>query len=374
MHYLPQSKRGVLIRTQRRLANAASEARSRKSKRRAARTESSKNISRDLEMGGRKTRYFPAPKEFNLSSSYENTVKFLMQFRRYGSGPRPTAFYLDLRGVQSISPAGALLLAAELHRWQLRHARKLRSRDAEEWDPTVRKLLATMGFFDLLAVASGTEIPRGEVEDGRLFLPFICGRNADTTPFIRLRDLIERTIGRISPRLLLYQGVSEAITNVLHHAYQQNNNLSRWWLSACIDAKLKRLTVMVLDHGIGIPRTLPRAGTVERLRATLNAVPFLVDDGVMIQAAVTVGRSALQLAHRGNGLQRDIQHAIRQYKGTARLRIHSNRGLYVFERFTNGTTNARTAASIHSLDGTFVEWTFDLPELELNPQMTLWQL
>jgi hypothetical protein len=230
-----------------------------------------------------------------------------------------------------------------------------------------------MGFFDLLAAEPGFEIPKPNIEDGRIFLPFACGRNADTESFIRLRDMIERGIGRIAPRLLLYQGVSEAITNVLHHAYRVSNNLSRWWLSASIDIKAKRLTVMVLDHGLGIPRTLPRQGVRERMqRALAKTIPFLVDDGVMIEAAVTLGRSALQQAHRGNGLRRDIQHAIRQFKGAARLRIHSNRGLYIFERLPDGSLRSRTSASVQSLDGTFVEWTFDLPELELNPQMDLW--
>lgn len=384
MKYISASKRLVFVRRQERLEQLAADQNARRAERRATierrsaatRTSVGNKVKADRskpstigrKTGDKRVTYFPAPEEFNLSASYETTVKFLMQFRRWGSSSRNArSFYVDLRPVRKISPAGALLLAAEFHRWKLVYNRKLRARDAPEWNEEVLSLLGTMGFFDLLSVDQNTLPAVSNSNDGMFFLPFGCGRNTDGRPFLKLRDMIEASVGRLRQRLMLYQGVTEAITNVLHHAYTHSNNLSRWWMSASIDRRQSKLTVMVLDHGEGIPRTLPRKGVVEKIQEFLNVASLAAysNDGRMIEAAVTLGRSAVQQRNRGHGLQRDIQAAIRSFDGTARLRIHSNRGKYTFERDYNGNVSTSTSTAVQSLYGTFIEWTFELPQLGL---------
>ncbi|WP_139224917.1 hypothetical protein [Dokdonella immobilis] len=139
-------------------------------------------------------------------------------------------------------------------------------------------------------------------------------------------------------------------------------------MSASIDTVAMKLKVLVLDHGLGIPSTLPRKGVLEKILSYLkiSTLRGFSDDGRMIDAAVTLGRSAVKMPHRGHGLKRDIQFAIRSFDGMARLRIHSNRGRYVFARDFAGTESKSTASLNNSLDGTFVEWTFELQQLELN--------
>lgn len=347
------------------LADYAADQSRRRSERQAAIERAKTHLTPKSAEYPRRVRYFPAPQAFNLSSSFEETIKFLMQFRQWSSSTRRArSFYVDLRRVTQISPAGALLLAAEFHRWKLIFNRKLRARDAGEWDPEVRRLLGDMGFFELLAVEQAALPARGLDTSGIIFLPFACGRDTNGQPFVDLRDLIEAAVGRLKQRLILYQGVTEAITNVLHHAYAKSNKLSRWWMSASIDTLQSKLTVMVLDHGQGIPRTLPRKGVAEKIQEFLNVTSLATfsDDGRMIEAAVTLGRSAVQQPNRGHGLQRDVQAVIKTFNGAARLRILSNRGRYSFERDFTGATHVETSTTGQSLDGTFVEWTFQLPQ------------
>ena len=373
MRYTHHSKRNVFVRRQHMLeAHAADQSRRRKHRSAVIELARSRFLrdSTYAQRAGRRAsktpRYFPAPEQFNLSANAEETVKFLMQFRQWSSSTKYSrSFYVDLRPVRAISPAGALLLAAELHRWRLIYKRKMRAMDAGEWDTSVRNLLGDMGFFDLLDVdRSQLPVADQNTRERIRFLPFKCGTNADTRPFVELRDMIESYTGRLKQRLGLYQGVSEAITNVLHHAYVKQNNLSRWWMSASVNAEDSKLTVMVLDHGQGIPKTLPRT-IIERIRKHLIVpkITSLSDDGEMIEAAVQLGRSSLKQANRGHGLQRDIQAAVQRFDGAARLRIYSNRGRYVFERQFDGGTSESTATIAQSLDGTFIEWTFMIPQL-----------
>jgi hypothetical protein len=364
-------KRRVHLARQMKLARRAAAESRRRLARNAAAEDFQQRGTRAFSSKSRKAvRYFPAPEEIDLSENYEATVKFLMQFRRWtSSARRASSFYVDLRPVRRLTPAGALLLAAEFHRWKIVHSRRLRARDAAEWDLGVRSLLGNMGFFELLAVDRDLlPVDAPQPQSGVIYLPFECGKDTDGRPFVKLRDLIEATVGRLRQRLVLYQAVSEAITNVRHHAYERSNNLSRWWMSASIDTIGMKLKVLVLDHGLGIPTTLPRKGVLEKILSYLeiSSLRGFSDDGRMIDAAVTLGRSAVRVSHRGHGLKRDIQHAIRTFDGMARLRIHSNRGKYMFSRDFSGHESTSTASLKHSLDGTFVEWTFELKQLELN--------
>ena len=178
-------------------------------------------------------------------------------------------------------------------------------------------------------------------------MPFQKGEDANVRNFLSLRQIIEANIGRLHSRLGLFQAVSEAITNVGHWAYRREARFRRWWLSASIDRAKGILTVMVLDHGFGIPRTLPRQGLREEFRRLLSEgmISSLTDDGEMIEAAVALGRSNTGLRHRGRGLSRDTSSSVRSVDGSGRLRIHSNRGCYRYWKLQDGSHGSDVANS-----------------------------
>lgn len=305
--------------------------------------------------------HFECPSTLNLSGNYDDTVDFLMQFRQWGDVRRRSRFYLDMRPIASITPAGGLLLAAELDRWSRIHQAKLKAQDVDQWDPGVRTLLRQMGFFTLLEAdrPDEFELTPGDVE----FLPFFAGDNSDGRPFLALRDRLEALVGRLSFRPRLFQAVSEALINVGHHAYSKKisstNMLRRWWLSASVDKAKREVTVMVLDHGIGIPRTLPRKFG-ENLRRYLGVATLagFNDDSKMIEAAVKLGRSSTGSEHRGHGLSRDISSFVDAHKKSCRLRIFSNRGCFEYSKDVDGKTSSRLLNHDASLRGTFLEWKF----------------
>ena len=304
---------------------------------------------------------FVCPPILNLGTAYEDTIAFLMQFRDWGGIRRRSKFHLDMTSIQEISPAGALVLAAELDRWSALHNMKLRARDLSNWDPAVRALLTQMGFFALLEkpkVAEDFALVPSNVE----FLPFQTGENSDGRPFLALRNQLEQLVGKLKFRLRLFQAVSEAITNVKHHAYSKKiggNFLRRWWISASVDRAKQEVTVMVLDHGIGIPKTLP-ATLKEWAMAGAKAFTGSSNDAGMIEAAIELGRSSTKEAFRGHGLYRDIRSFVENHDKACSLRIMSNRGCYEISKRADGSLETKLTNHEIPFNGTFIEWKFGI--------------
>lgn len=364
VRFVNQGKREVYLRHQKKLAFKSAVQRKEKRARKAARYRNPAKLVYEPRID-RKVRYFPCPKALNLSRNYDETIKFLMNFRRWGDGARRSNFYVDLRPLQEISPAGALLLVAEFYRWVKIHRKRIKAFDAVDWDPSVRKLLHDMGFFSLLSIPNRSELDAdiSNAQGNMVFMPFYVSSSADGSQFEKLRDLIEEKVGRIKSRLVLFQGVSEAMTNVVHHAYPERVRFNCWWMSASINFDSSTITVMILDHGVGIPRTLPRKAKLELVRNFLKVATLdgFSDDARMIEAAIALGRSSTGQVNRGHGLYRDIQKYVRDSSGNSRLRIHSNRGSYIYSKSSDGSSRSDLNNFAASLEGTFVEWKFKIP-------------
>src|SRR5690606_20297163 len=130
-----------------------------------------------------------------------------------------------------------------------------------------------MGFFKLLGVNEVTlkcRIPDATLDEVQ-FLPFYAGEGAGGEAAEQLRGLIEKLAGHLSSRYALYDGLVEGMTNVQHHAYPDDVEMKRWWISASVDPSSGKLTVLCLDHGVGIPKTLPRKNG-EALRSYIASV------------------------------------------------------------------------------------------------------
>ena len=300
------------------------------------------------------------PAHVNLSKDLVETLRFFEELRRTSAVFR-RRLTVDLRPIQSITPAGALALAAELDSWRGRLGMdRLNAIDADEWNPTVRARLREMGFFELLnAVCAVEEEVQSKVGDR--FLPFINGAGSEGQAAKELRKSIESLGGAIKDRQALYDGLVEAMTNVQHHAYGQVRTNRNWWMSASVDIKSSRLTVLFLDHGVGIPKTLPKSDVWEEVRGYLakRGLDIFSDDARLIEAAVSVERSRSGEDFRGNGLKNDIQGYIESHDAKGKLRIMSGRGQYVFEKDANGREEVVTSKLARRIQGTFIEWVIE---------------
>lgn len=295
------------------------------------------------------------PAEMDIEQNYEATVRALTKIRQ-ASLRRLRLRYINFDNITHISPAAALLLASEVDRWNESIRGRIQSAD-DSWNPDIRRLLCQMGLYELLRIprpADGADLK------STTFLPFMRGNVDERThagqQAQNLRKLIEEAAGIEVKKHLLSDGLTEAATNVCHHAYrkrgQRKKRYKPWWLSAAVSTKDGSVTVCFYDHGLTIPGTLPASEKMERWRHRIGAW----NDGLRIRAAMTIGRSSTGKSGRGKGLKNFLElihgHAI------SSLTIISRNGRLRVENVGNSRLRYRSAVLATCLQGTLIEWKF----------------
>lgn len=260
-----------------------------------------------------------APADMKYGTNATGVLSFLFEIRRQvfiarrfeslGSRRRP-GLYIDLDTVKEIDLEGALLLAAEVDRIRLLFGFKPRMDDAN-WDPIVRAFLFKCGFYSVTEARGSREPMRIELvdevlrEEGLVVLPFVSGAEVESRKAQQLRDgLFEACEPGNAARRPLYDGLVEAFTNAVQHAYDPTllgdglPRVGRWWASAVVQVTHRQMYLVVYDQGVGIPATLSNQPFWEPLRATMRRD----SDAARIVAALEYGESSTKSAGRGNGL------------------------------------------------------------------------
>jgi hypothetical protein len=293
------------------------------------------------------------PEQLDFETNYEETISHFSVLREaIYSGKRIRS--LDFSRIRHISPSAALVLASEVDQWNQRAGGRLRA-NLPTWDEEIKRLLCQMGYFELLHL----ERPEAAWPQKSLtFLPFKRGEveKQDGGQLAKqLRIEIEAMVGQRIKKHFLFEGLTEAITNVGQHAYREVADYRRkqWWLSASFDSETRVLRVIFNDQGEGIPKTLPRAHFFERMKDLFNTW----SDSQKIQAAMDVGRTSSGKAERGKGLQNFVEFAKAHRKGE--LAIYSLNGC-LRQVFSNDgptqTLETKTQDFQNSIGGTLIEW------------------
>jgi hypothetical protein len=296
------------------------------------------------------------PERLDFESNYEETVSHFAVLREaVQKGKRVSN--LNFSRIRQISTSAALVLASEVDRWNQRLSGKLHA-NLPSWDEGIKRLLCQMGYFELLNLEK-PQIPWPE--SNITFLPFKRGQVSEKDGgqlAKQLRIEIENMVGQKIKKHFLFEGLSEAITNVGQHAYRDDGDYCKkqWWVSASFDAGNRKLCVTFYDQGHGIPYTLPRSKFFELMKDAFNKW----HDSEKIKAAMEIGRTSSGLAERGKGLQNLIEFAKAHRNGS--LSIYSLKGVFM-QRFTDGDSKP-TELIIrdyeNSIGGTLIEWSVDL--------------
>jgi hypothetical protein len=206
---------------------------------------------------------------------------------------------IDFSETEKMFVDGTLLFLAELRRLIKHYKGQLSITCIPPKNEKVAQVLQQIGIFSLLGVPNEVVPKDDDVVNWR----FAHGHKVEGE---RYEDVLAEYDGDITPELqeTLFKGITEAMTNVLNHAYliprkdgTSITNSKEWWMFS--QARDGDITVAFLDLGAGIPGTLPTT----RPKLWRKFLQFgKQHDSRAIQYAVKDSISRTNQSHRGKGL------------------------------------------------------------------------
>lgn len=325
--------------------------------------------------------YINCPEHLSLDHNFDDTIAFFVKIKELALHIKTlknerqsafTSFSIGLGQLQHLSFRAAVVLAAELERLRRITGSYLRYSGSIADDNEAITLLRQMGSFELFvapnARESSPEILKLAPMGHRTAIPLLsgikCGANRT---FDEFETSVKRICSTYKPFKGEYEGMVEAMLNVVNHAYISDITLrypiadKRWWAAAAHDVNLNQLKIIVYDQGHGIAKTLPSGDTKEWfIGMTRKSVNSSFSEATLLRKALEYRRSRTGVEGRGKGF-RDIEKPAKVQDG-ARLRICS--GLAeVTQTHGHATTYKELPAHI---GGTLIEWMFPIGSTEGN--------
>lgn len=250
---------------------------------------------------------------------------------------------LNFSETERLFPCGVLILMGMVDHWVDKFPNCLTANYPT--DDLVEQMLQHVGVLQKLGLTPRKKISHDDVTRWHYF----TGMNVDATTIEPFMEQVRSLVGE-EAQMGLADCVNEAMTNVRHHAYNDETG-GRWWIFATISEK--RVFVAMHDRGASIP-------------ATLLAKPEIWDyltgrvwrqgraDGKLISAA-SEGRTSTKLPYRGKGLPEMLQFTKQSANGE--LAIYSRRGFFKFSGRENMESIGKLAKPI---TGTLIVWMLNL--------------
>lgn len=297
-----------------------------------------------------------APVEMSLGivDQHHRTTRFIEKIRDAYRTPG-RALCIDFSRTDVVVAGAMLLFYAELSQLRSMFARKA-IRCIPPRNPKMREVLQHLGIFQMLGYRSDVVPQARDVVTWRK-ASALDANGQLAGELLELYGTLQAGLSKF-----MFRGVTEALTNVVQHAYIANRQDGlprerdrRWWMF-CREGS-DRMYVCVCDLGIGIPRSLPAKYSLEMLDKALGFVSGgrMHNDARLIHAGMEIARSRTGSAARGKGLA-DLRRVVDEVDG-GRLYVFSNRGLVLYTQGSYQTTNFE-----NSILGTLIVWTLPLKE------------
>lgn len=312
------------------------------------------------------------PPTMDFEDNFEASARVISIFRRALESGRRIS-YIDFAKLKSISPACIMVFASYIDIWKRRmtavHAR------CETWEPSVEDAFSQLGVFEMLAMK---HIRTAEgLQSTRKYMPLLtrgilASQGHDVgTETKRIRESIEKFIGKSLSRVRMYDSVTEAIFNVRNHAYKgmKPGRLPfRWWFSVSYDAQQNELGIILFDHGFGIPATMNTSTKFSRFKKLLCLKEGGWSEESRLYVAFERDRRKIQSAKsfvegRGHGCQDIARLIFRQGQNLvgfgSSLSVISGRARY--DLTGNVEAGRGDSKSLkQKLQGTLIEWRIKL--------------
>ncbi len=279
---------------------------------------------------------------------------------------------IDLKNVRSIKVTAALVLYANIEQIQKKRKDKNIIKTTGECSKEVSMFFRTFGLWNLTGESRLRSL-RSYADSME-----ICTMPAQTIApeyhkkqlkkvLIYAQKAVEK-VGMHEGALLAYNAVTESISNVWQHAYDDSFfdspvplELRNWWI--IMQHVGDQLFIAMYDMGASIPTTISAKPWATEL---IDAISKLFDvkvvssgDAKSIKAAVDYGRSRFKRDNRGKGLTEAKDFVQKNPKGS--MFIYSGLGHYEYK--TEGDKEIlETLGS--NFTGTLIQWNLMLEKKE----------
>lgn len=289
-----------------------------------------------------------APKVISIDPPHYRSelLELLRKLRLHFRDDASRGVLIDFRQTSHLVADGTLLLYAELNRLMAYTNSAMKLRCTEPLNDRASQVLKQVGIYRLCSNRSPVRPSREDVVHWQV----VQGTVVDNT---LCAPAVEGFQGRLNAGMIdeLLGGLGEAMTNAIHHAYDDiradelgyRQPSKDWWMF--LQSRDGNLSVVFCDLGSGIPATLPikRPNLWQRL-VLRKAAPT---DSDCIREAIVEGRTRTNLDGRGYGLGNIVE--VVENVPTGVVSVFSNRGRY-------NSHEPRTTDYEDSILGTLIFW------------------
>ena len=313
---------------------------------------------------GRVTIFLPSL--LNFSTEHDVTIANVMAIRELVGKASSNDFPLTLKSVNldrltHISTSAALVLTAELAKWEDNSTFNLKPRTAN-WNSDILRQLFELGFFKQFKNPPDRKIGAIRAGGGKRIVEYIRGELREHDKPRILGEQLETIIGaEIEEWGFLHQGITEAVINVTHHAYPDEEDREEcdkiWFLTGSYDEESKALKIAFYDQGVTIPGSLPASEFGEQFKKwsekLLGSGLSGLSDAAMMKAAMKYARTRTNELDRGKGLK-DMQEYIKEI-GNGYIAVISRKGIFRLD-VRDGVESTSTHRLSNALKGTLIVW------------------
>lgn len=286
-----------------------------------------------------------APIIFNIGDKKEREIllKKIKDLKQAFQG-NYTAIHFDFSQTEKMFAGATLLFLAELIRLKTiseESGKYFKYSCKKIMSNKIGQVLTQIKMFELLNIKRSITPEDNDVVHWK----FAQGKEADGAKY---DSILNNYDGELVEELKhgLYKGITEAMTNVINHAYPSSSQKNWWMFSQFKDGKI---TLVLCDLGVGIPKTLPK--TNEALYAKIKKLARRKHDAACIERSIKTRATQTEQSNRGRGLN-DIVSAVETIDDSI-VSVYSNKGL--FEKSKN---SSKTVEFSNSIGGTLICWQF----------------
>ena len=249
---------------------------------------------------------------------------------------------LDFRNVKVLYPDGAIYLIHKLDTIQNKELVKGRS----SYTLTVKAMLSKLGIHKLMKIKEYKATNQNPMVERWHFIEGVNAVLGDK--YDEIEQQVDKIVKDKKSKMILHNAISEAITNVINHAYDKTDTYKKWLLFFALVPKDDCCFIVLSDLGKTIPATIPV--TWKEKAMNISDLVLSKKDSQLIELATKMHKSSTGLNYRGKGFT-DIMEVEQKLNGS-KVMVASRKGAWSSEDGHNDY--------IEAISGTTVGWSLPL--------------